>query len=61
MVVLRTEMFGTLTVSRLPQLIPWRTRHQKPTVAELVKKFLAFYENRKFTAVFKTDSHWTLS
>jgi len=33
----------------------------KPIVTQLVKKFLVFYEIRRFITVFTTVRHWTLS
>jgi hypothetical protein len=43
------------------KLTPWRRVLEKLTVAQLVKKFPAFYRNRRLITVFRTDSHWFLS
>jgi len=43
-------------------LIPWsRVLPGKPTVTQLVKKFSAFYGNRRFITVFTRDHYWSLS
>jgi hypothetical protein len=34
---------------------------KKPIVAQLVQKFPTFYGTRRFIAVFRKASHWTLS
>jgi len=42
-------------------LTPWsRILYEKLTVAQLVKKFPAFYGSRRFITMFKRASHWTL-
>jgi hypothetical protein len=33
---------------------------EKPTVAQQLKKFPAFYGTQKFTTVFTAASHWSL-
>jgi hypothetical protein len=34
---------------------------EKMTVAQLLKKFSAFYETRRFIIVFRRALHWSLS
>jgi len=44
------------------EITPWnRIVLDKLTVAQLPKKFQAFYGIRKFIAVFTTTRHWNIS
>jgi hypothetical protein len=61
-----TEMNSLYLTNKLTEqlykLTPWNRIHlEKLTVTQLVTKSLAFYGTRRFSTVFITAHHWSLS